>query len=174
FVTALSIGGIVCIASSNGGTTSQDLKTGFLVGSTPKHQQTAILIGALASALVLGPILLKLNNSSTIYFPNTSFEAVETPVAVNDGVALSLPAYSGEAKPIIPDSYRLLKNETGGAMAVSALDPGEYLVDQSGKAVYKVQHNFPDGLSADTSQLGPAEKIEGKQAETDGNTYRTW
>jgi putative OPT family oligopeptide transporter len=39
FVTALSIGGIVCIASSNGGTTSQDLKTGFLVGSTPKFQQ---------------------------------------------------------------------------------------------------------------------------------------
>src|SRR5437868_8860622 len=37
FVTALSIGGIVCIASSNGGTTSQDLKTGFLVGSTPKY-----------------------------------------------------------------------------------------------------------------------------------------
>ena len=36
FVTALSIGGIVCIAASNGGTTSQDLKTGFLVGSTPK------------------------------------------------------------------------------------------------------------------------------------------
>src|SRR5688572_12746104 len=36
YVTALSIGGIVCIAASNGGTTSQDLKTGFLVGATPK------------------------------------------------------------------------------------------------------------------------------------------
>src|SRR5438270_11645145 len=46
FVTALSIGGIVCIAASNGGTTSQDLKTGFLVGSTPKFQQIAILCGA--------------------------------------------------------------------------------------------------------------------------------
>jgi putative OPT family oligopeptide transporter len=69
FVTALSIGGIVCIAASNGGTTSQDLKTGFLVGSTPKYQQIAILIGALASALVLGPILLQLNQSGTIYMP---------------------------------------------------------------------------------------------------------
>ncbi|MEP6937136.1 MAG: oligopeptide transporter, OPT family [Chthoniobacterales bacterium] len=69
FVTALSIGGIVCIASSNGGTTSQDLKTGFLVGSTPKYQQIAILIGALASALVLGPILLQLNKSGTVYVP---------------------------------------------------------------------------------------------------------
>ena len=69
FVTALSIGGIVCIAASNGGTTSQDLKTGFLVGSTPKFQQIAILVGALASALVLGPILLQLNQSGTVYVP---------------------------------------------------------------------------------------------------------
>ncbi|HJT16055.1 MAG TPA: oligopeptide transporter, OPT family, partial [Thermoanaerobaculia bacterium] len=67
FVTALSIGGIVCIASSNGGTTSQDLKTGFLVGSTPKHQQVAILIGALFSALILGPILLALNTAGSVY-----------------------------------------------------------------------------------------------------------
>src|SRR5437868_1146752 len=67
FVTALSIGGIVCIAASNGGTTSQDLKTGFLVGSTPKNQQIAILVGALASALVLGYILIVLNNNETYY-----------------------------------------------------------------------------------------------------------
>ncbi|HEV7859584.1 MAG TPA: oligopeptide transporter, OPT family [Pyrinomonadaceae bacterium] len=69
YVTALSIGAIVCIAASNGGTTSQDLKTGFLVGSTPKYQQIAILVGALASAIVLGPILLQLNQSGTVYVP---------------------------------------------------------------------------------------------------------
>jgi putative OPT family oligopeptide transporter len=69
YVTALSVGGIVCIASSNGGTTSQDLKTGFLLGATPKFQQIAILIGAAASALVLGPILLGLNNAATVYVP---------------------------------------------------------------------------------------------------------
>ncbi len=69
YVTALSIGAIVCIAASNGGTTSQDLKTGFLVGATPKYQQIAILVGALASALVLGPILLQLNQSGTVYVP---------------------------------------------------------------------------------------------------------
>ena len=54
FVMALSVGGIVCVAASNGGTTSQDLKTGFLIGATPRSQQIAILAGALASALVLG------------------------------------------------------------------------------------------------------------------------
>src|SRR6185312_2100751 len=67
YVTALSIGGIVCIAASNGGTTSQDLKTGFLVGSSPRLQQIAILVGAFASALILGPILLVLNDAGTIY-----------------------------------------------------------------------------------------------------------
>ena len=74
YVTALSVGAIVCIASSNGGTTSQDLKTGFLVGATPRNQQIAILIGALASAIVLGPILLKLNDAATVYVPRMSME----------------------------------------------------------------------------------------------------
>jgi len=69
YVTALSVGAIVCIAASNGGTTSQDLKTGFLIGATPRLQQSAILIGALISALVLGPILLKLNEAATVYVP---------------------------------------------------------------------------------------------------------
>src|SRR3989440_2940280 len=79
FVTALSIGGIVCLASSNGGTTSQDLKTGFLVGSTPKYQQIAILIGALASALILGYILLWLNQSSTVYVPVAGSKDISMP-----------------------------------------------------------------------------------------------
>jgi len=74
YVTALSIGAIVCIASSNGGTTSQDLKTGYLVGSTPKYQQIAILIGALASALVLGPLLLMLNSNGSVVLPRISSE----------------------------------------------------------------------------------------------------
>ena len=81
FVTALSIGGIVCIASSNGGTISQDLKTGFLVGATPRSQQIAILVGTLASAILLGPILTKLDQSGTVYVPvagNQDFAALST------------------------------------------------------------------------------------------------
>jgi len=84
YVTALSIGAIVCIASSNGGTTSQDLKTGYLVGSTPKNQQIAILIGALASAIILGPILLKLNGAASVYLPRISSE----PSAGEEGAPL--------------------------------------------------------------------------------------
>src|SRR4051794_15226796 len=83
YITALSIGGIVCIASSNGGTTSQDLKTGFLIGSTPRLQQIAILVGAFASALILGPILLVLNDSATVYVQRMSFEPATKNVMVD-------------------------------------------------------------------------------------------
>lgn len=51
---ALCVGGIVCIAAANGGATSQDLKTGYLVGATPRSQQLGLMIGAVAAALVIG------------------------------------------------------------------------------------------------------------------------
>jgi putative OPT family oligopeptide transporter len=72
-VLALSVGGVVCIAASNGGTTSQDLKTGFLLGATPRKQQYAILIGALTSAIVIGFTLLLFNDSKTIRTPNPDY-----------------------------------------------------------------------------------------------------
>src|SRR5207302_4511190 len=50
----LTIGGVVCIASSNAGDTSQDLKTGFLIGATPKWQQAALLIGVTVSTSAVG------------------------------------------------------------------------------------------------------------------------
>ncbi len=65
-LAALSIASIVCIASSNGGTTSQDLKTGYLVGATPRSQQLAIVVGAITSALVIGFTLLFLNASGRV------------------------------------------------------------------------------------------------------------
>jgi len=173
YITALSIGGIVCIASSNGGTTSQDLKTGFLVGSTPKYQQIAILIGAFASALILGPILLLLNDSATVYVPRLSFEPATKNVIVDPGKAGSLPAFTDQIKPTTPGSYRILKNEAGAA-AVAGLDPGEYLVDANGKVVYKVEENFPATLKVDPSQAGPPEKLKGPQANQDPGLFKPW
>src|SRR3989441_369777 len=136
YITALSIGGIVCIASSNGGTTSQDLKTGFLVGSTPKYQQIAILIGAFASALILGPILLVLNDSATVYVPRLSFEPATKSVMVDPGKVNGLPNFTDQIKPPAAGNYRVLKNDAA-APIVTGLDPGEYLIDGSGKVVYK-------------------------------------
>src|SRR5262249_9893146 len=66
-LTALTVAAVVCIASSNGGTTSQDLKTVFLVGATPRNQELAILVGALTSAFVIGVTMLALNAAGTHY-----------------------------------------------------------------------------------------------------------
>jgi len=51
---AISVGAIVCIAAANGGGTSQDLKTGYIVGATPIYQQIGLVIGAVTSAVVIG------------------------------------------------------------------------------------------------------------------------
>src|SRR5260221_861267 len=68
-VLALSIGGVVCVAASTAGATSQDLKTGFLVGATPRSPQIGVLIGGTASALVGGGLLQVLNEPKTTILP---------------------------------------------------------------------------------------------------------
>jgi putative OPT family oligopeptide transporter len=61
---ALCVGAIVCIAAANAGATSQDLKTGFLVGATPIRQQIGLLIGVLASVAVIALTINGLHNSA--------------------------------------------------------------------------------------------------------------
>jgi putative OPT family oligopeptide transporter len=151
FVTALSIGAIVCIASSNGGTTSQDLKTGFLVGSTPRSQQIAILFGTLASALVLGPILLGLNDVYTVYVPASKLEAtvasLRAPADQLDGTEqLKGPQAAEDHK-----TYRVWQrpDPSGGAAQ-------RYLVNDDGTVAYLVDPGIngthktrPDGTTVD-------------------------
>jgi putative OPT family oligopeptide transporter len=60
---ALVVGSIVCIAASNAGATSQDLKAGFLLGATPIKQQFGLIIGVLASTIAIGFTLLLLNDT---------------------------------------------------------------------------------------------------------------
>ena len=131
YVTALSVGAIVCIAASNAGATSQDLKTGFLLGATPKFQQIAILIGAAASALVLGPILLGLNSTATVYVPVADVApGLRAPVPASLAATEQLrgPQARQDAK-----TYRVWqKTDADGGPA------GKYLVDDSGAAVYLV------------------------------------
>src|SRR6185503_13781280 len=130
YVTALSVGAIVCVASANAGATSQDLKTGFLVGATPRLQQVAILIGALASAFILGPILLKLNEAATVYVPAST---------VAPGLRADPSQVAGAVKLRGPQSrddnntYAVWqKTDTAGGPA------GKYLVDNQGAAVWLV------------------------------------
>ena len=131
YVTALSVGAIVCIASSNGGTTSQDLKTGFLLGATPKLMQIAILLGALGSAIFLGPILMTLNNTATVYVPAAK---VAPAGLVTDVAKLEKrePLHGPQARDDAALYYVWQKTDTAGGPA------GRYLVDDAGKAVWLV------------------------------------
>ena len=63
---ALCVGAVICIAAANAGATSQDLKTGFIVGATPRYQQIGLLIGVIASSLVIGMTTLYLHDVMTI------------------------------------------------------------------------------------------------------------
>jgi len=131
YVTALSVGAIVCIASSNGGTTSQDLKTGFLLGGTPKFMQIAILLGAFGSAVLLGPILMVLNDNATVYVPVSKV----APAGLTTD-ATKLEKHEGlRGVQARDDSASYLvwqKTDTEGGPA------GRYLVNAAGKAVWLV------------------------------------
>ncbi len=65
--TAITIGAVVCIALANAGNTSQDLKTGFLVGATPWKQQVALLIGSLTAAATAGAIMILLHKAGVTH-----------------------------------------------------------------------------------------------------------
>lgn len=60
-IAAITIGSIICVIAAIAGDTSQDLKTGFLVGATPKKQQIGEIIGVIASGIAIGGILYLLN-----------------------------------------------------------------------------------------------------------------
>ena len=62
-VGAIAIGGVICIIAAIAGDTSQDLKTGFIVGATPKKQQIGEMIGVVVSAAAIGGVLYLLNEA---------------------------------------------------------------------------------------------------------------
>jgi putative OPT family oligopeptide transporter len=133
-LTALTIAAVVCIAASNGGTTAQDLKTGYLVGATPRNQQYAILVGALTSALVIGGTLLLLNRAGTVYTTNPEF--VPQDYRVSNVAALTQMERPGsEYKDKDPNSYRVLHVAEGEIPGVAQ---GKYLVDETGRLRYLV------------------------------------
>jgi uncharacterized oligopeptide transporter (OPT) family protein len=121
---ALSIGTVVCIAASNAGTTSQDLKTSFLVGGTPWRQQVAIMVGVATSVVVIG---------LTLQFVNRSYTRVQP--AEYDVVL----AGAGEGSRTAPDgrSYRVAR--AGGR---DDIPDGTYLVDESGSVRFRVQEGI--------------------------------
>lgn len=129
-LTALSIAAIVCISCSNGGTVAQCLKTGYIVGATPRHQQQGILVGALTSALVIGGTLLLLNDSATIYstkdLPSTKVDVAGLKERERPG---------GEYVDKDNNDYFVLHARAG---EFSGIDQGKYLVDGTGTIRYLI------------------------------------
>jgi putative OPT family oligopeptide transporter len=130
-LTALSVAAVVCIASSNGGTTSQDLKTGFLVGATPRYQQMAIVVGAITSALVIGMTMLALNAAGTHY---TKKGLPDRKLVVPLDATTERPGkpYSEEDK----HEYRIVHVRKDDDKNPN-IKPGRYLVDAEGWPKYR-------------------------------------
>lgn len=76
---ALVVGGMICIAAANAGATSQDLKTGFLVGATPKYQQLALFIGAIVSSIAIGATIKVLDQPTAEMAAKGIGHAIGTP-----------------------------------------------------------------------------------------------
>lgn len=141
-VGALSIAAVVCIAASNGGTTSQDLKTGYIVGATPKYQQIGLLIGALSSAIVIGYSLKLLNDASTIYSKNVPAYTVDV-----SQLKEKQKVQGPEAKSDDLEYYVYQVTEQSSAETLAVLSPGKYLVNDQGAVTYLVDPGINGSLN---------------------------
>ena len=144
----MSIAAIVCIAASNGGTTSQDLKTGYLVGATPKLQQWAILVGSISSALVIGVILIALNRAGTVY-TDQELPHLKQPLDVSRADC------DGKA-PGDPTPYHVWQAATGNTQGVPQ---GKYLVDDDGQLKYLVDPAI-NGIVKQRDNGTPVQKFD--------------
>lgn len=77
---ALVVGGMICIAAANAGATSQDLKTGYIVGATPRYQQLALFIGAIVSSFAIGIIVKVLDTPTPELLAQGIHHAIGSPM----------------------------------------------------------------------------------------------
>jgi putative OPT family oligopeptide transporter len=149
---ALATAALVCVAASNGGTTSQDLKTGYLVGATPRAQQLAILLGVVTSALAIGGVLIALDRAATTYvaadFP--AFEASDARVAAAPPAAL---AFGAEPTRFRGADWRVLLVRA----PAEGVPVGRYLVGDDARIAYRVD---PGVCGTEPEQRGPDGRVE--------------
>ncbi len=154
---ALAVAAIVCVASSNGGTTSQDLKTGYLVGATPKFQQLGILVGSVSSALVIGVILLLLNHASTVVTSKPeNLPTLRMPVDVAKLVQREY-APPGQAASPDPTLYHVWHAPLGNPQGAQQ---GKYLLDDQGHIHYR----FDPGINGTLQRRDDGTAVQKYQA----------
>jgi putative OPT family oligopeptide transporter len=150
---AITIGGVVCIAASNAGDTSQDLKTGFLIGATPWKQQLAIMVGVIVSIFSIGATLNAMNKGLE------QFQRLQKPVVFSldqlpDGVQntgqfkrdhITLTSHSGDTqnKEEVSDAKQfVLLNAIGSR----TLDDGKYLYNP---ATHEIEIQWIQGIGSE-------------------------
>lgn len=159
-VTALSVAAIVCVAASNAGTTSQDLKTGFLLGATPKYQQLGLLAGAITSSLVIGYTLNLLNDASTVYSKKSIPQGITVAATeLSETSTVHDPTYRDDK-----NEYKVLRiREQAESGPLAALSPGKYLVDGVGQIQYLVDPGI-NGVVKNRDDGTPVQKFEAPKA----------
>jgi uncharacterized oligopeptide transporter (OPT) family protein len=134
-VQAISIAAVIAVAAANAGATSQDLKTGFLVGATPRRQQIGIIIGAVTSAVIVGYTLTLLNRAYQYPVPerHAGFVAPEAgtspdgSVAVLDETMANFRIAGGQQTDAA--TYRVVRVYA----ATQGVPPGKYLMDPASR-----------------------------------------
>ena len=132
-VLALMIGGVVCTAAAIAGATSQDLKTGYLVGATPFWQQLGLLVGVTVSTVAIGATLNLMNTGLERYFP------MKIPVslaALPTGVKVERPGFLYQGK-----NYVLINS-----LGSHEIPDGEYLYDSGAK---EIEFQWAPGIGGD-------------------------
>jgi uncharacterized oligopeptide transporter (OPT) family protein len=132
-VLALMIGGVVCIAAAIAGATSQDLKTGYLVGATPFWQQMGLLVGVTVSTVAIGATLNLMNKGLEKYIPTPIPVSIQ---ALPSGVKIERDSFTYQSK-----SYVLINS-----LGSHEIPDGEYLYDAGTR---QIEFQWAQGIGSD-------------------------
>ncbi len=132
---AITIGGVVAIAAANAGATSQDLKTGYLVGATPVRQQISLIVGVFVAAFFIGLTLIAMNKGLEKYTPNViPINLAQLP----EGVQVETQNYEHAGK-----TYVLVN-----ALSSQVVPDGKYLYDP---ATGQIEIQWVQGIGSDAA-----------------------
>jgi len=158
---AITIGGVVCIASANAGNTSQDLKTGFLVGATPRYQQMGLMIGVFISVLAIGFTLKGMNEGLEQIrpFPARTVDVGNLPNGVQVKGTFDRPKFR-----VTEDATKnppvMSQDEKNGAdfqvvhsLGANELPDGDYLYNTQTK---QIEYQWIQGIGSDKASAPQA------------------
>ena len=132
---AITIGGVVAIAAANAGATSQDLKTGYLVGATPVRQQISLIVGVFVASFFIGLTLIAMNKGLEKYTPNViPINLAQLP----EGVQVETQNYEHAGK-----TYVLVN-----ALSSQQVPDGKYLYDP---ATGQIEIQWVQGIGSDAA-----------------------